>query len=184
MDVTRQYTDIKMTRENLDGVPDCALPAGYSIRWFRPGDKDVWLKIQSLADEYNKVTPGLFDEEFGSDVRVLSERQCFLCDGDGNAVGTASAWFGEHDGQSLGRIHWVAIIPEHQGDGLAKPLIVSVCERLKRLGHSRTYLTTQTCRVPAINLYAKFGFVPMIESERDREIWTELERHVKYPVRF
>ncbi len=48
----------------------------------------------------------------------------------------------------------------------------------------RIYLTTQTCRVAAINLYAKFGFVPVIGSERDSDIWRELEKHIKYPLRF
>ncbi len=180
MDVTREYIDVKMIREHLDDILDCPLPAGYSIRWYRPGDGDVWLRIQLLADEYTKVTPGLFKEEFGTDVKVLSERQCFLCDGDDNAIGTASAWFGNLDGESLGRIHWVAILPERQGKGLAEPLLAAVCNKLKSLGHSKTYLTTQTCRIPAINLYAKFGFAPVIDSDRSRKVWDELARHVKY----
>ena len=184
MDVTREYIDVRMTRENLDGIPDCALPTGYSIRWYRQGDEDIWLRIQLLADEYTKVTPGLFVEEFGTDAKLLSERQCFLYDSVDNAIGTASAWFGDHGKKSLGRIHWVAIVPAHQGKGLAKPLLASVCNRLRSLGHSKTYLTTQTCRIPAINLYARFGFAPVIESDRDREIWRELEGHVKCPLRF
>lgn len=145
MDVTRDYIDVRMIRENLDNIPDCVLPAGYSIRRYQPRDENLWLRIQSLADEYNRVTPGLFEKEFGNDAQVLAERQCFLCDGDNNAIGTASAWFDNHDGQSFGRVHWVAITPEHQGKGLAKPLLVSICNRLKSLGHSNTLLTTQTC---------------------------------------
>jgi len=183
MDVTRDYIDVRMTRENLDDIPDCALPAGYAIRWYQSGDEVLWLRIQSLADKYSKVTPNLFQEEFGTDTRVLSDRQCFLYDGDGNAVGTASAWFDDEEDQLLGRVHWVAIIPQYQGKGLAKPLLAAVCNRLKSLGHNKTYLTTQTCRLPAINLYAKFGFIPVIESDADRQIWKELAKHVKYPVR-
>ncbi len=182
MDVIRDYISVRMTRENLDDIPDCALPADYSIRWHQPGDEVVWLRIQSLADQYNRVTPGLFEEEFGIDVKVLSERQCFLCDGDDNEIGTASAWFDNRDGQSFGRVHWVAIVPEHQGKGLAKPLLAAVCKRLRSLGHGKTLLTTQTCRIPAINLYAKFGFTPVIDSEKNRRIWKELSQHVKYPA--
>ncbi|UCF16129.1 MAG: GNAT family N-acetyltransferase [Phycisphaerales bacterium] len=184
MDVTRDYIDVKMTRENLDDIPEYPWPAGYSTRWYRQGDEDIWLRIQSLADQYNKVTPGLFEEEFGTDAKALSERQCYLYADDKDAIGTASAWFGNHGGQPLGRIHWVAIVPEHQGKGLAEPLLAAVCNRLKSLGHSKTYLTTQTCRISAINLYAKFGFVPAIASDRDGEIWRELEKHIKYPLRF
>ena len=180
MDVTRKYIDVRMNRENLDDIPDCALPTGYSIRWFQHGDRDVWLRIQSLADEYNEVTPALFEEEFGTDAKLLSERQCFLCDSDHNAIGTASAWFGGHGEKALGRIHWVAIVPEHQGKGLAEPLLAAVCNKLKSLGHNKTYLTTQTCRIPAINLYAKFGFAPVMDSDRSRKIWNELAGHVNY----
>ncbi|MHC4116313.1 MAG: GNAT family N-acetyltransferase [Planctomycetota bacterium] len=180
MGITRQYIDVKMTREDLEDIPDCVLPAGYATRWYRPGDEVLWLKIQSLADQYNRVTPGLFEKEFGTDVQALSERQCFLCDSEGNAIGTASAWFDNQDGQSFGRVHWLAITPRHQGKGLAKPLLAAVCNRLKSLGHSKTFLTTQTCRVPAINLYAKFGFMPVIDSDESRKIWRELARHVKY----
>ena len=153
-------------------------------RWYQSGDEVLWLRIQSLADKYNKVTPDLFQEEFGTDTRVLCDRQCFLYDGDDNAIGTASAWFDDQESQSLGRVHWVAIIPQYQGRGLAKPLLAVVCNRLKSLGHRKTFLTTQTCRVPAINLYAKFGFAPVIDCDADRQIWKELAKHVKYPLRF
>jgi GNAT superfamily N-acetyltransferase len=184
MDVTRDYIDVRMIREDLDGIPNYALPAGYSIRWYQPGDEKLWEKIQSLADQYSKVAPGLFNQEFGADARVLSGRQCFLCDRGKNAIGTASAWFDNHHGQLLGRIHWVAIVPAEQGKGLAKPLLAAVCDRLKKLGYSRTHLTTQTCRIPAINLYAGFGFAPVIDSDKDRQIWKELAKHIKYPLRF
>jgi GNAT superfamily N-acetyltransferase len=182
MDVIQENVDVRMVRENLDDIPDYTLPAGYSIRWYQPGYEECWQRIQSLADVYTKVTPGLFEEEFGTDAHVLSERQCFLCDSKNNVIGTASAWFDNHRGQSFGRVHWVAILPENQGKGLAKPLLTTACNRLKSLGHSRTYLTTQAGRIPAINLYAKFGFAPMIGSNRDREVWERIQKHVKYPL--
>jgi len=89
-----------------------------------------------------------------------------------------------HGGKSLGRIHWVAIIPQQQGSGLAKPLLTAICKRLKELGHSKTYLTTQSVRLPAINLYAKFRFTPVIDSDGDREIWEKLQKYIKYPLSF
>lgn len=115
---------------------------------------------------------------------MLSERQCFLCDSRDNIIGTASAWLDNHGGKSLGRIHWVAIIPQQQGRGLAKPLLTAICKRLKELGHSKTYLTTQSVRLPAINLYAKFRFTPVIDSDGDREIWEKLQKYIKYPLSF
>ena len=130
------------------------------------------------------MTPDLFEKQFGTDTQLLSERQCFLCDRRDNIIGTASAWLDNHGGKSLGRIHWVAIIPQQQGNGLAKPLLTLICKRLKELGHSKTYLTTQSVRIPAINLYAKFGFAPVIGTDGDREIWEKLQKHIKYPLCF
>jgi GNAT superfamily N-acetyltransferase len=184
MDPIREYIDVRMIRENLDNIPDYTFPAGYSIRWYRPGYEEYWQAVQSLADEYTRVTPDLFHEQFGTNTQLLSERQCFLCDGEDNIIGTASAWLDNHGGKSFGRIHWLAIIPQQQGRGLAKPLLTTVCKRLKELGHSRTYLTTQSVRIPAINLYAKFGFAPVIGTDHDREIWRKLQKHIKYPLSF
>lgn len=184
MDPVREYLDVKMIRENLDGIPEYDLPAGYSIRWYQPGYEEPWQKVQSLADEYTRVTPGLFREQFGAYIKLLPERQCFLCDGKDKIIGTATAWLDNLGEKSPGRIHWLAIIPAEQGKGLAGPLLTIICKRLKELGHSKTYLTTQSLRITAINLYAKFGFAPVIDSERDREIWEKLREHIRYPLFF
>ena len=173
-----------MIRENLDDILEYGLPAGYSIRWYQPGYEKHWQAVQSLADEFTRVTPDLFEEQFGSDTQLLSERQCFLLDGKDDIIGTATAWLDNQDEKYPGRIHWLAIIPREQGRGLAKPLLTIICKRLKELGHSRTYLTTQSVRIPAINLYTKFGFAPVIDTDRDREIWEKLQKHLKYPSSF
>jgi len=184
MDPFREYIDVKMIRENLDDIPEYSLPSGYSIRWYRQGYEKHWQAVQSLADDYTRMTPDLFEEQFGTDKELLSERQCFLCDSEDNIIGTATAWLDNPDEESPGRIHWLAIIPRRQGRGLAKPLLAIICKRLKELGHGKTYLTTQSVRIPAINLYAKFGFAPVIDSDDDREIWEKLQKHIKYPLSF
>jgi GNAT superfamily N-acetyltransferase len=184
MDSIREYLDVRMIRENLDDIPKYSLPADYSIRWYQPGYEKHWQVVQSLADEYTRVTPDLFEEQFGTDTQLLSERQCFLLDSEEDIIGTATAWLDNQGEKSHGRIHWLAIVPQQQGRGLAKPLLTTICNRLKELGHSRTFLTTQTVRIPAINLYAKFGFAPVIDSDRDRKIWEKLRKHIKYPMSF
>jgi GNAT superfamily N-acetyltransferase len=74
-----------------------------------------------------------------------------------------------------GRIHWVMMTPSFQGRGLAKPLLAAACHRLHELGHQTAELVTDSLRLPAINLYFKFGFVPMPQGEADTQFWCSLQ---------
>jgi GNAT superfamily N-acetyltransferase len=73
-----------------------------------------------------------------------------------------------------GRVHWMAILPEFQGRGLGKALLSTICHRLRELGHERAYLHTSAARIPAIKLYLKFGFEPMIRNAEERAVWKEV----------
>jgi len=166
-----------MVREDLRDIPTFSLPEPYSLRWYRPGDEEAWVIIQRRADEYNEITLALFAEAFGEGRGELPLRQCFLCDAEGAPIGTATAWFNrDYYGRGYGRLHWVAILPEWQGRGLAKPLLTAVCKRMRELGPNRAYLTTATVRPPAVSLYFRFGFLPEIRDDVDREAWLEFSR--------
>jgi GNAT superfamily N-acetyltransferase len=180
MPVDKQYIPISMIRPHLEDIPVHVLPAGHYLRMYRPGDEPVWVEIQALADHYNTITTELFAREFGQDWAVLAERQLYLCDATNTAIGTATAWFDDnYRGKRYGRIHWVAILPDKQGYGLAKPLMTTACHMLRDLGHSRAYLTTSTARIPAINLYLQFGFIPQIDTPGDSEVWYMLQKQLK-----
>lgn len=98
----------------------------------------------------------------------------------GTPIGTATAWFdNDHNGLPCGRLHWVAMVPKLQGQGLAKPLLTTVCQRLRELGHTRAYLTTSSERIPAINLYLGFGFAPEIKDLHDSELWDDIQRRIR-----
>ncbi len=179
MDVTGRNIRITMVRESLDGIPEFALPAAYALRWYQPGDERLWLSIQAPADHYNAITPELFTRQFGTDRALLEQRQCYLLNEGGRGIGTATAWFNDDfNGRRYGRVHWVAILPQYQGYGLAKPLMTLVCRRLRDLGHDRAYLTTSTARIAAINLYFHFGFVPMICTTDDAAVWRRVQERL------
>jgi GNAT superfamily N-acetyltransferase len=150
---------VVMFRENLDGLPDFLLPAGYSLSWYQPGDEKWWVDIHLQADQYNPISPELFRQQFGTDAFTLNLRQCYLKEANGKVIGTSTAWYNaDFKGQPCGRVHWVAVIPPYQGRGLAKTLLSATCRRLKELGHQKVYLTTSGARTAAINLYLQFGF--------------------------
>ncbi|MFW6039373.1 MAG: GNAT family N-acetyltransferase [bacterium] len=155
---------IWMFRDDLEAIPQHPLPAGYTFHWYEPGDERHWLAIHRVADIYNTFSPETFTKQFHGDTDALRQRQCYLLDAQGEPIGTATAWYddaniGEADNQSFGRVHWVAIVPEAQGRGLARPLLTVILNRLRELDHRRAYLSTQTARSRAIHLYERFGFV-------------------------
>lgn len=171
---------VTMICEDLRAIPYFSLPAPYFWRWFQPGDEPLWQRIQAQADIYNKITKDLFAQQFGTNVELLRERLGFILDAEHRAIATAAAWFNnDYGGQPYGRVHWVAVLPERQGQGLAKPLLSAVCHRLRQLGHERAYLTTSSARIPAINLYLKFGFLPKITTLEEQTTWDAIRREIK-----
>jgi ribosomal protein S18 acetylase RimI-like enzyme len=183
MEIIYQDISIRLIRKDLQNIPQCSLPSRYSFWWYQPGDEKHWYNIQSNADKYTTFTPTLFNEEFGTDLSLLAERQCYLFDNENNAVGSVTAWFDNNfQGEIYGRIHWIAILPEYQGRGLANALMTVVCNRLSELGHDKAYLNTSTVRLPAINLYLKYGFVPDVSSDKYKNIWGKLKKYLKYQI--
>lgn len=174
---------VRMIHNDLSEAPIFDCPPPYRIQPYKPGFEEAWLNIHRQADQLNIFTPFVFGDQFGHDEKLLEERQLYLFDDRDNAVGTATAWT-ESRGQYSGRVHWVAIVPQHQGRGLSKSLLSSVCQKLLAMGHRQGCLSTSTARIPAINLYLQFGFRPLIQSDEDEVSWSlvETEGGIRLPL--
>ena len=147
---------VVMTRADLENIPVFALPSGFSMRPYQAGDDQTWWHIHELADPLLMAHRGGSHRQFfGDDERELRARQMFLLAPDGQPIGTATAW---SDSDQLGRVHWVAIVPQFQGRGLAKPLVSRILILLRELGHTRAILDTSNQRPRAISLYQRMGF--------------------------
>jgi ribosomal protein S18 acetylase RimI-like enzyme len=173
---TMKVIPLTMVRDHLDQIPSFGCPAGYTIRTFRPGDDQRWVRVEALAGEFASQEEALreFHEEFDPHASELDDR-CFLIeDSQGTVIGTAMAWYGDFAGEVRGRVHWVGIEPAYQGRGLAKPLLSTVLDRLART-HRAAFLTTQTTSYRAINLYLNFGFLPYLTGAADVEGWRMME---------
>jgi ribosomal protein S18 acetylase RimI-like enzyme len=152
-------TRLTMIRRTLTGIPQFEIPAWFGIRWYRPGDRAVWLRLHAQAEPDIPTSPAIYDQQFAGNETELPRRQAFLLDATGNEIGTGTAWYDDHfQGARYGRIHWLAILPEWRGRGLAKPLLTVLCNQLVALGHDRAYLTTWSTKLPALHLYRSFGF--------------------------
>ena len=181
-EIVQRNLYVNMEREHLEDLPSFPLPTGIRMKWYERGDEQIWVDIHRLAEDYVPVSLDVFRRVFGDDEQALCERQCFLFDAQRVPIATATAWF-ENDfhGLPFGRVHWVAVVPDYRGQGLSKPLLSIVLSRMSELGHQRVFLRTSTARLPAIELYRGFGFVPSLRSEEEREIWRRLNSHLREP---
>jgi GNAT superfamily N-acetyltransferase len=166
---------IRMFHPDLQSTPTFDVPMPLRLKWYAPGDTEKWIDLQRQVECRIPITDALYEHDFGSDEDVLAMRQCFLLDRENRAIGTATAWSETVRGEVVGRVHWVAIHPEFQHRGLSKPLLAAVCQRMIDLGHDRAFLLTSSERLPAINLYLGFGFVPLLRKVRDENVWREVE---------
>ena len=171
LDHSIPYYDLTMVLSSLHNIPDYPLPECFGIRRYLPGDEFYWSVIEHSAGQFERVEDALngFCCAF-PDRASLSERMLFLTDGD-VPFATATAWFGV-DGPNgrIGRLHWIAIDEAHQGKRLSRPLVALALQRMRALGHTEAYLTTQTESWVAIKTYARFGFMPVID-DSSREGW-------------
>lgn len=159
---------------SLSNIPTHPVPEAYHIRSFENDEKD-WAAILTNAGEFDSVNAGLdrFKQEFAPYPAEVRKRMFFLENEAGQAIGTASAWYGELNGEEMGRIHWVGIVPEYQGKKLAKPLLAFLLQQLAST-HQKAYLKTQTTNLKAINAYLKLGFTPYIQDDTAGAIWDEV----------
>ena len=171
-----------MIREHMENIPDIPFPAGFSVRNFRPGEGHIWTRIQRAAEPFFEIKDGLFQHQFGENLLALEDRSFFVITDDGEEVGSITAWWNpDWRGKKWGMIHWVAIHPDYQGRGLAKPAMTVAMKRLKQ-SHDRSLLNTSTGRIIAIKVYLDFGFCPDLESENSQEAWEEVASVLAHPI--
>lgn len=173
---------VAMALPSLADIPAYALPDGFALRGYQPGDARHWMRIQQASDRLTVFPSGFFRRKFGVDNAALAARQLYLLGPRAQPIGTATAWWEDTPEGAVGLVHWVAILPTYQGQGLARPLLSVVCTRLAALGHRSARLRTSTARVPAINLYLRFGFQPIIDSPAARDAWRSILPDLKYPL--
>lgn len=165
----RQLPQLLMGRPNLNDLPQVEIPPGYSIHSYQPGDEKAWDQIIA-ASFGRKIDEGQFLRVMKSDTAFQPERIFFLAHGH-DLVATASAWFIPKYGKDTGCIHYVGVLPGHQGKRLGYWISLVVLWRLVEEGFQKAVLGTDDFRLPAIKVYLQLGFGPILVHENQRERW-------------
>lgn len=181
-----RYIDLPMARADLENVPSYELPQGYRFVFYQPGDRDAWISIEISAKELKDFEQGVqvWQDYYGAVEDTLHNRMLFIENEKGEKVATATAYYDVNGSlpPECGQVHWVAVRRDHQGKGLARPLIAQVLRVMKQCGHSRAVLHTQTTTWVAVRLYLDFGFRPDESVAQEQTGWRIIKALTDHPA--
>ena len=160
----------------LDAIPDKAAPEGFFIRNWQPGDEESWVEIckygllgpDATVNEWNRAILGQGHLDPKTDT-------FFVCrSSDGAPVATITGYV-RTDG--VGDIHMVACREDARGHGIGEFMLSRAMQKLRAElpgdGH-RVELTTDDWRIPAICVYLRLGFLPVLWSDDAEARWTAI----------
>lgn len=165
LDKNIPHIGVLMTKDNPSGYPKFILPDGYSFCTYQKGIENDWAKLQVMLEQIDSIDEAkkCFELEYLDFPSELTQKCIFVKDSHEDIIATASIWRGNHFGEVLQRIHWVAVHSNHQGKGIAKALITKVLDIYNALGYKDfVYLASQTWSYKAISIYLNFGFKPFL----------------------
>ena len=182
-----RYVGLVMVRDDLENIPQYELPEGYRFVFYREGDRDAWIEIERSAKELADYDHGVrtWERYYGHVLDDLDRRMLFIENAQGEKVATATAFFDPNGGlpEGCSQMHWVAVRRDHQGKGLARPLISQTLRVMKQLGHTRALLTSQTNSWVAVKLYLQFGFRPEEKNALEaRDGWRIIRTLTQHPA--
>ena len=166
-------TNLLMRRPDLLSLPSLpALPDGYTLRQKRLEDNGAVAAVLDRA----------FADEAWDAVRVadtLNEqqgvKQTFVIDFWGLPIATASARLRYDRFPGSGYLHWVAVVPDHQGKRFGFFVSLAVLHTFTGLGCADAVLETQDHRLAAIKTYLALGFLPQYPDETHLLRWQVIQ---------
>lgn len=150
--------ELIMVHDNIAEAPCYPAKPPVTLETYKKGYEAHWLAIHLDSDKLNTFTGQTFKQEFQNFEDELNKRQIYASI-DGHIIGTCTAWNDiEGDYTEYGRVHWLAVSPAFQNQGLAKILLSKTIEILREWGYKKAFLVTDIRRADAIHLYENFGF--------------------------
>ncbi|MHB1463324.1 MAG: GNAT family N-acetyltransferase [Armatimonadota bacterium] len=168
LDKSVPYVNVIMRRDPGAPIPEFEVPAGYTIVGYQPGDEIAWGEIESSVLEFEtpKDATEYFLRDYVAYDTEVKRRTLFAKDATGRKVGTFTAWWNYTGLRRVPFLHWVAVLPEHQGRGVGKALVAAGVRLMVEIeGDCEMFLHTQTWSHKAIRIYRWAGFELDTQSE-------------------
>jgi mycothiol synthase len=155
--LVRTYWDLVWSG---DALPDSAVPDGFTIRSFQTGDAAVLTKVQNAAfgGSWGFCPNSVEQIEYRS-LMVNTPQQgiLFLRNGEETA-GYCWTCLVPVDGAIRGVIGMIGVVPEYQGRGMSRHILLAGMEFLRSLDVASIGLEVDETNDPAIRLYNSVGF--------------------------
>lgn len=169
-----------LMRRNSAPVLHTPLPDGYEQFVFHRGG-DERMSMQTYTDGWFNVEPAWLPsdfEHFYQDDRIPFDGHFLIRRTDtGEIVAHSNIQLNEHK-EGTGTVHFVAVKPECRGLRLGYCVSEMVLDYAEAHEIPVMYLTTDEFRIPAIKIYLKLGFRPVMWDSDMRERWFPILREL------
>jgi mycothiol synthase len=167
--ISRPAAQLQMVWPPTRPAPPLRVHAGYYVRTYQPGDIDPFCQVMDLAG-----FTGWTEEMLRPWLNMVIPDGWFMAVHAATEQIAATAMT-THNPTPLhpfgGELGWVAGHPAHTGKGLGWSVCAAVTLRYLRAGYHNIYLKTDDFRLPAIKIYLRLGYVPLLYLPEMAERW-------------
>lgn len=148
---------LEMVRGPAGDLPAGETPDGYLVRQYAPGDRDAYLELFHLAFEVDDPLPDVLATRLDGGFFVVEHGESGML--AASCVAQLKPRERYPEGGELG---WLVADPAHTGRGLGTLVAALVTRRLAEESYEQAYLLTEDFRLPALSIYLKLGWQPVL----------------------
>lgn len=161
LDKSLPYLHIIMRRPAAPPPAPPPLPDGYRLAGYEMNSDAAWGRVEASVGEFDSAEQGrsYFRQHYLLNLPEVLRRTIFVVSPGEVVVGTVTAWWDFTGARRDAALHWLGVLPPHQGRGIGSALVAACLERLWEVeGHTPVWLHTQTWSHTAIGIYLRAGF--------------------------
>jgi mycothiol synthase len=170
---------LRMRFSSLDALPPLAVPDGCGLRTYLPGDEAHWARIMNDCIGENWTAERCLAELVNRP--EFTPEACFFATVDGVPEGTATAWRSAAVAAGTGYVHMVGVSPAARGKSLGYLVTLATLHWFHEHRYQEVVLDTDDWRLPAIGVYFKLGFQPVLFDEGHAQRWEAVRRKLAGP---
>jgi ribosomal protein S18 acetylase RimI-like enzyme len=162
--------------DKLTAPPQVHIPDGYLLRQFESKDRQNYFDLFVAAD-MEKPPLEYWEKHLLPNGFFVIEHQ--------ESGALVAACFASHHPTTkhvqAGNFGWLAVDPKHRGRKLGQAVASAVTARLISAGYNRIYLETHDHRLPAIAIYLKMGWLPLLYLPEMNMRWANVCKKLNWP---